>query len=81
MIATTHTAFWKTWEAKLSGILVVAVAMAPQLAPPDLAAWFHEQFPGLPSWASWVISALIFMARLKASTSTAAAPAAQEGAE
>ena len=66
MKARAHSAFWKTWRAKLSGALVVAVAMAPQLAPLDVATWFHEQFPGLPSWASWGIALLIGIARFKA---------------
>jgi len=65
MKRTTHAAFWRTWQAKAYSALMIAVAMAPQLAPPDLAAWFHEQFPGLPSWASWGVALLIGVARFK----------------
>ena len=70
MKRATHNAFWKTWKAKTSAAVVIVIAMVPQLAPPELAAWFHEQFPGLPSWASWGIAVLIGLARYRAAAAT-----------
>ena len=66
MKRAAHAAFWRTWKARAASAAVVLVAMAPQLAPPELAAWFHGTFPGLPSWASWGIAALIGFARYRA---------------
>ena len=65
MKRTTRAAFWKTWKAKTSAAVVIVIAMAPQLAPPELAAWFHGTFPGMPSWASWGIAALIGLVRYR----------------
>lgn len=66
MKRAAHAAFWRTWKARAASAVVVLVAMAPQLAPPDLATWFHDTFPGLPSWASWGIALLIGLARYRA---------------
>lgn len=63
-------AFWRTWKARAASAAVVLVAMAPQLAPPELAAWFHGTLPGLPSWASWGIAVLIGLARYRAAAAT-----------
>lgn len=70
MKRTAHAAFWRTWKARAASAVVVLVAMAPQLAPPELAAWFHSTFPGLPSWASWGIAVLIGLARYRAADAT-----------
>lgn len=62
--SAAHVAFWRTWGAKLSSFLLVVLAALPQLAPRDLAAWFAEQFPFLPSWAHWGAVVVLGMARL-----------------
>ena len=57
-------ALWKTWRAKLVAFLMVVLAALPQLAPRDLAAWFAEQFPALPSWAHWGAVVVLGLVRL-----------------
>lgn len=70
MKRAAHAAFWRTWKARAASAAVALVAMAPQLAPPDLAAWFHGTFPGLPSWSSWGVAVLIGLARYRAAAAT-----------
>jgi hypothetical protein len=57
-------AFARTVQARAWALLAAAAALAPEMAPRDLADWLAAQIPGVPSWASWFISAAIILFRL-----------------
>ena len=76
MIVHIDHAFVRTIQARAWALLAATAALAPELAPRDLADWFRAQIPGAPSWASWVLSATIVLYRLRrASKAVAAAEA------
>ena len=59
-----HTAVWKTTWAKICTVAMAILTVVPVAAPHELAQWFSEQMPFLPSWASIGAAAAIGTARL-----------------
>lgn len=64
MKKTIHTAVWKTTWAKICAVAMATLTVIPMTAPRELSAWFSEQFPFLPSWASFGTAAAIGVVRM-----------------
>lgn len=54
-----HHAFARRIRDRAMGFLVAAVALVPAGMPKDLALWFAEQFPLIPSWSHWLLALAI----------------------
>lgn len=53
---TLHHAFARRVRDRALALLVAAIALVPAGMPKDLALWFAEQFPAIPSWSHWVLA-------------------------
>lgn len=56
MKKTLHHAFARRYRDRAYALLVAAVAIVPTGMPRDLATWFAEQFPWIPSWSHWLLA-------------------------
>lgn len=68
MKATLHHAFGRRVRDRAFAMLVAAVALVPAGMPKDLALWFAEQFPAIPSWSHWVLALAIAAWRICAAS-------------
>ena len=64
IVRTVHAATWATVWARLSLLVAAALAWLPNMFPRDMADWFAQQFPFLPSWAHYAAAAAVFLARM-----------------